>query len=1171
LAKVIAPILRAAVLRVQEEIGKGHHVHEAVQRAMPRGTWEANFKKKIRPVLYALALAGAQHEWNLWAPRHRFQVVRWLKAPPDPLTHRIDMPPDIVQAVEEIADGLLEKPYWQDMADSIREKIIETVNEGVQEGLSGREVADKLEDVMGEDGTRARAMNTARTECLTADSVVNAANVTAVYRRWYEGPMVQLVTEHGRKLTGTPNHPMLTPDGWRGLGDLQESDYLLGHGRGAELSRAAGHENVDEPPATLGEIFDSLAAVWVSCRERTGQPDFHGDGRDGYVDVFRTDRVLQYGRLTKPNERTLHGLLSESDARRLARFCDRTPFARGFAVDQAHGVRETSDCSATANHRTADGARAYPIFSGQDRARNASGIFSGYLDGIKNATRMDVARAEQAGACLAQRAGPNAGFADSRLHGVRAAAKLRGNSSGAQTEPIKLDRVLSLRWIENWHGHVYNLTTCEGYFVAGSLYTGNTTGMLNGGQQAVREKLFEMGVIAGKEWSALDDERTRETHADADGQIVQVDQPFVVGGEECQYPGDDDLSAEERCNCLLPGTVVEGVFDLAMRSVYDGQAVEIITASGRRLAVSPNHPVLTTCGLVRAGALQRGHKIIAYAGKIDGQRIIAGADQEHDEPATAQQVFQAFMLGRRSYVRPAVKVARAHQVDFHGDGQFTKGNIEIVRADVQLLDDIEAVPSQESGRFIFHPADFALIRKARTGTTATFSHRRSVLSAGGPCGRALPKHKTAAGLDSLPLQALRFGSAAWLNTGFLQPLDDDVAGNAVLSRNRVHGRARSEGVNNAGHIKTVTIAGRPIAGGGERPINGSGAACAFVRDLLHRNAGLVFVDQVAHVRQFYFRGHVFDFQAPRGWIAADGLIVSNCRCTSLSVPTGEMPGDEGEETAFVPRLKYSEDQPRDESGRFTSGGGGHDNIKDAQEWARTNSAPVVSTNAKEAASTMADAVIGGRFSNDRIRQMVAEDKVTKEEIAKNWSKIFNSKKNHESGNRAFQNLDKDLHLAIQNASNDNHSNEAFRDVVDKHGQMPIIFRNSEKGNPGAAEFRGNTAHVFQDPWGYKADNAIGKTQPGDFQMSQKGGIAAGLRHEYAHGLYDRLSEADQADWKALYDKNKDQWKKSISEYAASRPDEAFTESFAAMTDRAFSKADWNESAHQAFDWIRGKI
>jgi len=105
LAKVIAPILRAAVLRVQEEIGKGHHVHEAVQRAMPRGTWEANFKKKIRPVLYALALAGAQHEWNLWAPRHRFQVVRWLKAPPDPLTHRIDMPPDIVQAVEEIADG----------------------------------------------------------------------------------------------------------------------------------------------------------------------------------------------------------------------------------------------------------------------------------------------------------------------------------------------------------------------------------------------------------------------------------------------------------------------------------------------------------------------------------------------------------------------------------------------------------------------------------------------------------------------------------------------------------------------------------------------------------------------------------------------------------------------------------------------------------------------------------------------------------------------------------------------------------------------------------------------------------------------------------------------------------------------------------------------------------
>lgn len=41
-----------------------------------------------------------------------------------------------------------------------------------------------------------------------------------------------------------------------------------------------------------------------------------------------------------------------------------------------------------------------------------------------------------------------------------------------------------------------------------------------------------------KEWIATQDGRTRLEHASADGQVVGMDKPFNVGGEELDYPGD---------------------------------------------------------------------------------------------------------------------------------------------------------------------------------------------------------------------------------------------------------------------------------------------------------------------------------------------------------------------------------------------------------------------------------------------------------------------------------------------------------------------------------------------------------------------------------------------------------------------------------------------------------
>lgn len=66
--------------------------------------------------------------------------------------------------------------------------------------------------------------------------------------------------------------------------------------------------------------------------------------------------------------------------------------------------------------------------------------------------------------------------------------------------------------------------------------------------------------IDKKQWLATNDTRTRPDHRHADGQIVGVDEAFVVGGEKLQYPGDPEASAKQtiQCRCtVIP--IVDGL------------------------------------------------------------------------------------------------------------------------------------------------------------------------------------------------------------------------------------------------------------------------------------------------------------------------------------------------------------------------------------------------------------------------------------------------------------------------------------------------------------------------------------------------------------------------------------------------------------------------------------
>ncbi len=62
-----------------------------------------------------------------------------------------------------------------------------------------------------------------------------------------------------------------------------------------------------------------------------------------------------------------------------------------------------------------------------------------------------------------------------------------------------------------------------------------------------------MGIKLKKEWLATLDGRTRHEHRILDGQKVDTDKPFKVGGKEIMYPGDPTAPAHlvYNCRCTL--------------------------------------------------------------------------------------------------------------------------------------------------------------------------------------------------------------------------------------------------------------------------------------------------------------------------------------------------------------------------------------------------------------------------------------------------------------------------------------------------------------------------------------------------------------------------------------------------------------------------------------------
>lgn len=137
--------------------------------------------------------------------------------------------------------------------------------------------------------------------CFPAGTAVSG-NVTAATRHWYEGDLIEITTSSGHNLSGTPNHPILTPKGWVALGSLMEGDDVIcrlsGIRHDNSLSGPAEkpeRQNVQDVEPAIEEIFDSLYRSQLSVRHLHLTVNFHGDQPTQDVDIVRADGGLRLG------------------------------------------------------------------------------------------------------------------------------------------------------------------------------------------------------------------------------------------------------------------------------------------------------------------------------------------------------------------------------------------------------------------------------------------------------------------------------------------------------------------------------------------------------------------------------------------------------------------------------------------------------------------------------------------------------------------------------------------------------------------------------------------------------------------------------------------------------------------------------------------------------------
>lgn len=302
--------------------------------------------------------------------------------------------------------------------------------------------------------------------CLPGDSPVELFHeVEKAYRRRYVGEMVTVDLADGSTIRATPNHPVMSKDGWVAIGDLQKGDQLLKVGsEGVVATKLQNHQRF----ARISDLFDAVVEAGATKEVRRGMaPNFHGDGTDEDIDVVTLARPLGVGRGAGSGEGRDEFDLPHPDLLRAA---------VGTANEHVDGLGGATHGSMSLGQRLV----AHPVSVDLNTcgAQDAEDGGGGNTQVARNATD----------ACPASVAIENIGGVD--RHAARPLAEIDpalampigdgghadperagdiGDPFAFGTQPVEVVNVDRRAWA----GHVFNLQVASGWYSVNGIITSN--------------------------------------------------------------------------------------------------------------------------------------------------------------------------------------------------------------------------------------------------------------------------------------------------------------------------------------------------------------------------------------------------------------------------------------------------------------------------------------------------------------------------------------------------------------------------------------------------------------------------------------------------------------------------------------------------------------------------
>ena len=127
--------------------------------------------------------------------------------------------------------------------------------------------------------------------CVVPDTIIRGECIGSL-KSFYSGEMIELITASNNKLTITPNHPIFTENGIISASQINEGNNVIRYSGNIEgmFSKNTNHQY---GPASIKEVFD-MFNNFIMHRTRTSPEDLHGDAvfGNGYVDIVGIPSIL---------------------------------------------------------------------------------------------------------------------------------------------------------------------------------------------------------------------------------------------------------------------------------------------------------------------------------------------------------------------------------------------------------------------------------------------------------------------------------------------------------------------------------------------------------------------------------------------------------------------------------------------------------------------------------------------------------------------------------------------------------------------------------------------------------------------------------------------------------------------------------------------------------------